>query len=898
MKKRILATLLVLAMSLSVISVFARESASSGNTSDSGAPSVNAPSEDTNTDISVDLPTATVTELDIDALAEDGLVDLTYALRFEADDATEKQLDAYGDWYADFVLTLNKDATFSADDETADGYLAGFYASWSDNWVKVPPADFNTHEPRRLTVNAGEEIRIMETAADMMGEPGLKYTYAEVYDVVNVFDCGAYFTPEFLAANPDLKITLELRIYNNEDESEFYVIGGETYEFEVVALPTATVTDLDVKTLSSDIDLTYALKFVADTATEEQLAAYGDWHADFVLTINKDASFIANEDGTNNYLAGRYQEHEDGSWLKVPFETVSVNAGDETKIMAFANATITYQEIYDSVGEFDCGIYFTPGFLEANPDLETTLELRIYHPESESVNYTIGESYTFKRTPIITDENVVIQGTTSTSSNTVVIETVDTAGITSGTQSVTIDTNQFVEPSEVVDTVTIPSSAVNDMLTNPSISENAELNITLAGGENEDITVSINKDALEAIAADLADESYTGSLTLKVEETEDLTSNQDDAVDDLANNVVYKIVLETEDGDEIYTTPDATDERKVVINIYYEKSNTAGDVVVKHLKDNGTFENVPFNYENNIITITLSHFSEYVVYQNAIAQGNTHVGGGSATQYTVRFDTDGGSTVESQKIAKNNKATKPIAPTKDGFIFEGWYTDKSFTTLYDFEKAVTKGFTLYAKWTEETKTDDEPKDDADIADLWFSDVAEAHWYYADVKYVSDNNLMNGVADTTFAPNALLTRAMLVTILYRNEGEPAVNRSIPFADIDMGAYYANAVIWAQQNGIVNGISETEFAPNNNITREQIATIIFRYAQYKGMDAVTLEENLHFTDSNEISEYAVSAMNWAVGTGLLKGKTDSTLNPLDNATRAEIAAILHRFIENNK
>jgi len=140
--------------------------------------------------------------------------------------------------------------------------------------------------------------------------------------------------------------------------------------------------------------------------------------------------------------------------------------------------------------------------------------------------------------------------------------------------------------------------------------------------------------------------------------------------------------------------------------------------------------------------------------------------------------------------------------------------------------------------------------------------------------------------------------MLVTILYRNEGEPAVNRSIPFADVDVSAYYANAVIWAQQNGIVKGISETEFAPNADITREQIATIIYRYAEYKGMETVTLEENLHFDDASEISEYAVQAINWAVGTGLLKGRTDNTLNPRDNATRAEIATILKRFIESNK
>ena len=115
---------------------------------------------------------------------------------------------------------------------------------------------------------------------------------------------------------------------------------------------------------------------------------------------------------------------------------------------------------------------------------------------------------------------------------------------------------------------------------------------------------------------------------------------------------------------------------------------------------------------------------------------------------------------------------------------------------------------------------------------------------------------------------------------------------------MDAYYANAVSWAKQNGIVNGVTETEFAPNDNITREQIAAIMYRYAQYKGMDAVTLEENLHFADSSEISEYAVSSMNWAVGTGLINGKSESKLAPKDNATRSEVAAILHRFMEMDK
>ncbi|MBQ3072358.1 MAG: S-layer homology domain-containing protein, partial [Oscillospiraceae bacterium] len=159
-------------------------------------------------------------------------------------------------------------------------------------------------------------------------------------------------------------------------------------------------------------------------------------------------------------------------------------------------------------------------------------------------------------------------------------------------------------------------------------------------------------------------------------------------------------------------------------------------------------------------------------------------------------------------------------------------------------------------------------------------------------------LMKGTSETGFSPEAPLTRAMLVTILYRLAGEPATNRSIPFADVDMGAYYGSAVSWAKQNGIVTGISETHFAPDANITREQFAVIIFRYAMAKGLNAVTMEENLHFKDAGEISAYAVSAMNWAVGADLIKGKSASTVNPKDNATRAEAAAILHRFLESGK
>ena len=283
-------------------------------------------------------------------------------------------------------------------------------------------------------------------------------------------------------------------------------------------------------------------------------------------------------------------------------------------------------------------------------------------------------------------------------------------------------------------------------------------------------------------------------------------------------------------------------------------------------------------------------------------------GGGSvATTYTVTFETNGGSKVNSIKVAKNNAVTEPTAPTKDGYTLAGWYSDKELKTAYDFSAKVTKSFTLYAKWTEKVAEPDKPTEPVEptepTAPEWenpFTDVKKSDWFYTNVEYAVNNKLMNGTTATTFAPNEPLTRGMLVAILYRAEGEPAVNKSIPFSDVDTNAYYANAVIWAQQNGIVNGVTENDFAPDSNITREQIAAIMFRYAKYKGYDVSVGESTniLSYADAESISEYAIFAMQYAVGSGLMKGKTEISINPEDFATRAEIAAILQRFLEANK
>ncbi len=182
----------------------------------------------------------------------------------------------------------------------------------------------------------------------------------------------------------------------------------------------------------------------------------------------------------------------------------------------------------------------------------------------------------------------------------------------------------------------------------------------------------------------------------------------------------------------------------------------------------------------------------------------------------------------------------------------------------------------------------------DPEDSAFTDVTEADWFSGSVDYVVESGLMNGIGSGNFAPNATLTRAMLVTVLYRAEGSPMMSGKMPFADVDADAYYADAVLWAYQNDIVKGVSADAFAPDANITREQAAAIIYRHAIYKGLAITVLSENLGFADADAVSEYAISALNWAVEQNLITGYDDNTVRPANSITRAEMATILQRYL----
>jgi len=176
----------------------------------------------------------------------------------------------------------------------------------------------------------------------------------------------------------------------------------------------------------------------------------------------------------------------------------------------------------------------------------------------------------------------------------------------------------------------------------------------------------------------------------------------------------------------------------------------------------------------------------------------------------------------------------------------------------------------------------------------FDDVEEADWFYEEVKYAFENGLMNGTAANMFSPNTNLSRAMIVTILYRLEGEPTVTSSEPFNDVAAGQWYTDAIVWASTNGIVEGYGNSKFGPNDDITREQLATILCRYAAWTGLDTSETANLSGYTDAGQISDWALDAMKWANAERLITGRTATTLVPAGTATRSEAATILMRFM----
>ena len=323
----------------------------------------------------------------------------------------------------------------------------------------------------------------------------------------------------------------------------------------------------------------------------------------------------------------------------------------------------------------------------------------------------------------------------------------------------------------------------------------------------------------------------------------------------------------------------------------------------------------PEDATNQAVTWTSSNSTVATVDQNgvvtAVAPGTATItvttadGGFTATcavtvrpdippanpNYRITVEATQGGTVTADPTAAKAGATVTLTPVPDRGYQVGSVavTDRFGDAVAVTEQADgTYTFTMPNGQVTVTVTFAE-------APLPFPDVAEGDWFYDAVRYAYETGLMDGVGDSLFAPNSETTRAQLVTILYRLEGEPEVSGTSGFTDVEAGTWYTDAVAWAAANGIVNGVSETEFAPGKDITREQLATILFRYAEAKGYDVSARADLSAYTDADQIQSYAAESVAWAVAEGLIQGFEDNTLRPAGNATRAQIATILMRFCE---
>ena len=292
--------------------------------------------------------------------------------------------------------------------------------------------------------------------------------------------------------------------------------------------------------------------------------------------------------------------------------------------------------------------------------------------------------------------------------------------------------------------------------------------------------------------------------------------------------------------------------------------------------------------EDNKFTMPAENVTVKAIFErNASSSGG---GGGGTTYYTLTFETNGGGSMQAIRAARGKTLDlSAYTPMRDGYDFGGWYADKDLTQRIT-EIKLSGSKTVYADWK---------KREPDAVKNPFADVNAGDWFYRDVLFSYEKGLMSGMDAAAFAPYANTTRAQIAVIFYRMEGSPAVEGENSFTDVVRGsgtAWFYDAVTWAQKNGIMGGYSNSSFAPNDPITREQLAAIFYRYAQYKGYDTtqggMAIRE---FDDYESISDYAMGAMAWAVNTGLVKGDSN-LLYPKGTATRAEIAALLHRFAEN--
>lgn len=362
-------------------------------------------------------------------------------------------------------------------------------------------------------------------------------------------------------------------------------------------------------------------------------------------------------------------------------------------------------------------------------------------------------------------------------------------------------------------------------------------------------------------------------------------------------------------GENVYPTLQAAVENvknNEIIKLAKDVDEATVVTVAKSIKFTVNTDNKTFNAAKNIVagsntTVKVTGESSPYTYEFTYTKPSSGSSGGSSsgkTTYKVTTSAvnNGGVNASPSSAEKGAVITITLSPDKGYKLDKLTVIDGSGKTVSTVKKSDTVyTFTMPASavkvgvsYVKATETPSKTK---------FNDVSANDWFASAVDYVTGKGMMNGTADNTFSPKAHTTRGMVVTVLYRLENQPSTSAA-SFTDVTSGAYYANAVAWANANGIVSGYGSGKFGPNDKVTREQLAAILYRYAQYKKYDVSGAKSLDGYTDAQSVSSYAVPALQWANAAGVVTGKSGSKLDPKGNATRAEVAAMLMRFCENVK
>ena len=553
------------------------------------------------------------------------------------------------------------------------------------------------------------------------------------------------------------------------------------------------------------------------------------------------------------------------------------------------------------------------GTLNGTPSGDVTYKVTGVSLNKDSLTLDVGSSETLNAA--VAPNNATNQKVTWTS-NEERVATVDESGkveaVAPGTANITVTTQDGSHTATCAVTVTQPVTGVTLDPTSLSLftgdtatltatvePENAtNKNVTWSSDKPEVATVENGKVTAKAagtatITATAEDDSnISATCTVTVTQSEYSISADTTALDFGSAYTGYtqpaaQTVTITNTGNQSLTLNQPASTNSFEVGILTKTALAAGEVATFTVQPKaglaeGTYsENITISDSGHV---TLSIPASFTVEQ----RDNTPYYG-----ITVNAPANGTVTCYAKSAAKGAEVTLTVKPDVGYALDKLTVTDASGKAV-DVTKVDEKTYTFVMPGSKVTV---EAVFAPSTSGLPFTDVSAGDWFYEAVQFVYENGLMDGVAGNLFAPNATLNRAMAVTILYRLEGSPDLdgeNLGYPFADVDGNAWYGDAVYWARCNGIVDGVENNHFDPTGSLTREQMATVLYRYAQYKGADVSASGDISGFADSANVSSWAVDAVKWAVGSGLVNGVEGNALAPQGTSTRAQAATVLMRFV----